>query len=112
MKFCELYSICRQHERFFETALKRAEDQTYFQWFQDIDEICKTQQRDKLDAKLPNSICVQALKNYPDKMFISGDRIRSYRMRDDDEEISYLDVYQKYGGPLLEEVLEKGSKEL
>ncbi|MEP4039219.1 hypothetical protein [Pseudophaeobacter sp.] len=109
MKFWELYSICRQHDHLFEQALKEAEDPRYYSWLQKIEEVCATQQRDELDAKLPDILCVQALTNYPEKMFESAEHIRSYKFGDDDAEISYLNVYQMYGGAFLEEVLEKGS---
>lgn len=107
MKFWKLYSICRQHDHLFEHALKEAEDPKYYSWLQEIEEICATQQRDKLDAKVPDSVCVQALTNYPEKMFESEEHIRSYKFRNYDTEISYINVYQMYGGAFLESLRER-----
>ena len=109
MKFWELYSICRQHEHLFEQALTESENKLYLKWLQDIENICKTQQRDKLDAILPESICISTLSKYPERLYESSDRIRSYKFNEEDIECSYIEIYQKYGGAFLEEVLEKGS---
>ena len=69
------------------------------------------QQRDKLDAALPESICVAALSKHPGIVFEAKDMKRLYRFFVWNVRRSYLEIYQRFGGAYLEELLAFGSME-
>jgi hypothetical protein len=109
MKFWELTSVFRENESQLHAILQAYGDRRYADWLQDISSIVSLQQREKLDAIVPNELCVAALKCHKGKLYQAGAQVRSFRLNASDEEISYFEVFRLYGGDFLEEVLEKGS---
>jgi hypothetical protein len=78
-------------------------------WFEDFGKLVHAQDRSKLDYELPDGMVRLALAHSEEVCFLSKDGwLRSWRMSPDDELLPALEVYQRYGGDVLEDVFEKG----
>ncbi|MEM8650043.1 MAG: hypothetical protein AAGF54_05890 [Pseudomonadota bacterium] len=75
-------------------------------------ELVRKRQRDKLDTKVPDELCIEVLSRHPGVIFRSNNILRSYRFTAQDQSFSFMSIFQEFGGSILEEVLEKGSKEI
>ena len=111
MKFWELVSLFRDDRGQLQKVLQAHSDRKYADWLQDFAGIVSQQQREKLDAVVPKQLCEAVLSSHKGKLYKTGTKIRSYRMKSTDVEVSYLEVFRMFGGAFLEEVLEKGSAE-
>lgn len=110
MKFWQLISVCRDMGA-LESTLKNAQPSKYYQWLRDLDEICKLQDRTKLDAMLPGDLVSKALSASPGMVyFCEADRtLRSYSFAKNEQKMSYVEAWRNFGSTALEEALEKGS---
>lgn len=109
MKFWELTSILRDEPDLLKKALLDYPDQRYADWFGDMQNVVSQQQREKLDAVMPNELCEAALKSHKGKLYKTGSQVRTNRTNPSEAEVSYFEVFRMFGGDFLEEVLEKGS---
>ncbi|EEE35042.1 hypothetical protein RKLH11_4213 [Rhodobacteraceae bacterium KLH11] len=90
-------------------VLRDYSDQKYADWFDDMPNIVSQQQREKLDAVVPNDVIEAALRCHKGKLYESGMQIRTNRAYPTDTEVSYFEVFRMFGVNFLEDVLEKGS---
>ena len=118
MKFWQLSSVLRDQKKLLNEALNGT---VYGDWLEDISRLCAEQDREKLDSVMPDLLCRKVLSLHPRKLYLYPDNcLRSYqqyeekwfklvRKRVECEELSFVSVYEKFGGSILEDVLEKGS---
>ena len=112
MKFWELNSVFREVPGLLKEFLCRPE---WFQpWgaaFERFDEVVNLQERDILDAFVPLELSRAIARS--DKRVWSVSRTGHLRLGategSGDQVLSTLDVHEKFGGWVLEEVLEHGS---
>jgi hypothetical protein len=79
-------------------------------WYGDYDRLVDQQDREKLDYELPDGIVRLVLAQSDKVYFLAKDGwLRSYRISSEDEKLSALEAFQRYGGDVIEDVLEKGS---
>jgi hypothetical protein len=73
-------------------------------------ELVRHQERSELDRELPDDFVRRVLSSSTKVCFLSKDGwLRSWRMSADDEVVSAVDAYVKYGGAALERVYESGA---
>lgn len=109
MKFWELRSICRDKPKTLKKVFSQKKWRMYAEWNNDIAQLVQTQDREKLDAILPDELVEQVLNKHPGVLYLYGGHLRSYRFNRNEHKISYLKAFQKYGGTAVEDTLEKGS---
>lgn len=109
MKFWELTSVMWSERRALETSLIKPEWDRYYEWYLNYDRLVDEQDREKLDAIVPDKLVSEILSQSKQTFFQGEGWLRSYRFAKDDEEVSALAVFEKFGGRALDEVLEKGS---
>jgi len=109
MKFWQLNSIMRSEPAVLEAILIKPEWDRYYEWYLNDSEIVAAQDREKLDAIMPNDLVRDVLKDSKQKLFLDGDTLRSYKFGDNDVQISVLSAVERFGGEIVEDVFEKGS---
>jgi hypothetical protein len=110
MKLWQLVSIMPDDTPLLQSIASSQENWKQFViWFEDFGRLVEVQDRSKLDYVLPDGLVRLALARSEKVCFLSKDGwLRSWRMSPDDELLSALEVYQRYGGDVLEDVFEKG----
>jgi hypothetical protein len=110
VKFWELTSICRtQPDLVPRTAAEYPSWSQFEIWCRSLNELIASQDRDKLDSELPEEFVTAVLERCSETFFLGGDgRFRSHRMNLDDEQLSALETYSRFGD-VLEDALEFGS---
>jgi hypothetical protein len=79
-------------------------------WIDDFENLVRAQDRSKLDYVLPDDMVRLALARSEKACFLDMDGwLRSRRMSPDDVLLPVLEIYQRFGGDLLEEVFDKGA---
>ena len=113
MKFWELVSIFESYPDLLPVALIATE---YKDWLTNFDKLVRNQDRLKLDHLMPDNVCRSALSSHPGRLKLYTDgHLRGYDLyaQGGDNlaftEMTYLEIYQKFGGSVIEDVLEKGS---
>jgi hypothetical protein len=82
----------------------------YAGWIRDFTELVKLQDRQKLDGELPEAFVREVFSTTQNKIFISTDgTIRSRKVFTGDIEIGLLEAFDRFGGDIIEEVMERGS---
>lgn len=111
MKFWQLMSIVRgDHERILKVADGHPEWQQFVSWSQSESALVNQQDREKLDFVLPEEFVVACLSGMKEACFLSEDGwLRSREFDKTDQAMTFVSVYKKFGGAILEEVLESGS---
>ncbi len=78
-------------------------------WIDDFEKLVREQDRSKLDYVLPDDMVRLALVRSEKVCFLDMDGwLRSWRMSPDDVMLTALEVYQRFGCDVLEEIFEKG----
>lgn len=110
MEFWQLMSILDDRDRAIEIASSRASWHVFEYWMQDYGRIVASNDREKLDYVVPVELAEECLQLYPKLMFFSPDgHLRSFRATPDDEIISAVDAFRRYGGNAVHEAYEYGS---
>lgn len=111
MKLWQLVSVLDNNMAALQSIASSRESWRYLEpWFASFGELVQAQERAKLDHELPESFVILAVSSSKKVCFLSKDKwLRSWRMSPDDELLSALDVYRKYGGDTLERVCENGA---
>lgn len=99
----------RSERQVLEGCLVKPRWAKYYEWYLNYARIVGEQDREKLDAIIPNELVSSILSNSKQKFYLNENQLRSYRFTDDDYELSALDVFERCGGGALDEVLERGS---
>ncbi len=110
VKFWELTSVCRaQPELVARTAAEHPSWSQFEIWYRSRNELVASQDREKLDSELPEEFVKAVLEHCSKTFFLGGDgRLRSYPLNPDDEQLSALETYSRFGN-VLEQALEFGS---
>ena len=110
VRFWELASVCRaQPELVARTAAEHSSWSQFEIWYHSRNELLASQDREKLDSELPEEFVKAVLECCSKAFFLGGDaRLRSYPLNPDDEQLSALEAYSRFGN-VLEEALEFGS---
>lgn len=115
MKFWELASVMRGEDPVLEAVLRQEEWRKYHEWYRAHDQLVDSQDREKLDANLPDALIRDVLGKARLKYYLDGTSfpeqsiLRGRRVNDADVELSALTAFERYGGMVLEDTLEKGS---
>lgn len=116
MKFWQLASILswnKQHSLPIETLGIGPEWAEIGNWYENLSEIIRVQDRTKLDYELPDNFVKNVLSRCTQFCYLhSVDNekwLRSTRFTVDDQTISLLQAYETYGADALEEAFEYGS---
>ena len=112
MKFWQLVSLLRSHSDVLKSVLNDTRWNVYAEWFSKFEEIVQMQDREKLDAVVPDELALAALEKIDTLLFCSEQAITSYPQHGSDQPIPIKDAYQKFGANVIEEVFERGSVNL
>lgn len=111
MKFWELTSAFRSERDILEFILGKPQWKEFNNHFKNFTSLVKEQNRTILDQQLPYELIKEVCQISKLKFYLYGTNLRSTKIFGDDnfEELSSLEVFLRYGGECIEEVLEKGS---
>lgn len=111
MKFWELTSAFRSENNILEFILGKPQWKEYGDHFQNFSSLVKEQNRAILDQSVPDELIKEVCQMSKLKFYLYDTNLRSTKLFGDDnfQELSSLEVFLKYGGSCIEEVLEKGS---
>ena len=110
MKFWQLTSLLRERASpIADAARGRSEWRKFGDWLAQEDELIRLQDREKLDTELPDDY-VRAVLAYVDMTFYlaTDGWLRRHRVHSGDEKLTALEAFNRCGGELLEDVIEKG----
>jgi hypothetical protein len=108
MTFCELVSACRTQPHLMERLADRPEWSVFLQWYRVFDRLVREQDRERLDARVPDAACVHVLTASRTEYYLSGGYVRIRRVSPSDRALSAVEVFTSYGGGFLEDVNEYG----
>lgn len=112
MKFWQLLNIAGE-KLIAEKAGSNALWAHYAIWINDLSEIVNNQDREKLDSILDTTFVHSVLAGLQQSCYLGGDgTLRSWLFTPEDKSMSFLAVFNLYGGDILESVCEKGSVKL
>ncbi|HEV7240290.1 MAG TPA: hypothetical protein VGQ36_13710 [Thermoanaerobaculia bacterium] len=112
MKFWELLSAFRSEGRNLESVLSHPRwSDPYAKWLQEGARLVSEQRRDVLDSPVPTELsrAVAAKSAMTFRLFRDGYLRGSHSNGVPVEELTALEVHDRFGGSAIEEVLEKGS---
>jgi hypothetical protein len=117
MKFWELISAFRERKDLLEKVLSSSKWQgDYWKWYQDFAGLCERQDRQILDAPVPIELSREIAAQYRENLFHfrpeKGILQKAISQREPDDEyteMTALEVHDRFGGAIIEEVFEKGS---
>ena len=109
MKYWQLRSVVRNAEAFRSVAESNRDWREFLTWLENEATIVEKQDRTKLDYQLP-ILFVQAVLAQSDlSCYLSHvGWLRSYKTSTDDEAVTVLDAFNRFGGEKLEEAWERG----
>jgi hypothetical protein len=111
MKFWLLVSVLRSESAGLRRVLSDAKWREYADWHAHLDEYVRIQDRSVLDAAVPDELCRAALALSPTKYELTEGRLTAIGSSGAGTRsaLSALDVYNSFGGEILEDVAEYGS---
>jgi hypothetical protein len=108
LKFWELTSVCRTEPHLLERLADNPEWSIFLEWSRSINALVDRQDREKLDAEVPDEAVLHVLEASCAKYHVSKGHVRVRRLGPDDQMLSSVEVVRLYGGSFLEEVNEYG----
>jgi len=108
MRFWELASVCRGERHLLERLADRPERAEFLQWTHESDRLVANQDREKLDYELPDEACRHVLSESRRHYYISEGYLRIRPWGTTEAVLSAVDVLDRYGGRVLEDVHEYG----
>jgi hypothetical protein len=73
--------------------------------------LVNTQSRAELDSLVDYEFALAVLRELPEPLYLSSDHwLRARRHEHTDHPLSMSEAFERYGGEVIEDVLEKGSK--
>jgi hypothetical protein len=109
MKFWELMAVCQEEPELLARLADRPEWGQYLDWWRREDSLINNQERDKLDRELPDELCRHILAPSSARYRISNGHLQRVPANSAEPTYSAVEIYDRYGGSVLEEVKEKGS---
>jgi hypothetical protein len=75
-------------------------------------ELVATRDRPVLDSLVEHDFALEVLEHFREVMYLSpGGRLRSYRFGPEDAELPVWVAFERYGGEVVEDAFEKGSRQ-
>ena len=110
MKFWQLTSIFRDDPLALETVLKEQQDwKLYLTWLSEFNSLVDSQNRQILDAVLPESLSERAMHVCKLRFCVQDGILRRSPIElSIERQLTAFDVYMKYGGDAIEDTLERG----
>jgi hypothetical protein len=108
LKFWELVSVCPDEPRILERLADNPEWSIFLEWYRCFKELVRRQDREKLDAHVPDEAVLHVLKASRARYHVSQGHVRVRRLGPDDQVLSSVEVVRLYGGSFLEDVNEYG----
>jgi hypothetical protein len=113
MKFWQLVELFRDNPEGLVNLLSAPEWSVYRTWFRELDQLVRQQQRDKLDSPIPAELRRLALAACGHQFYVRDGHLYQFFPEPDHVPsptlLSATEVYERYGGEAIDEVLEKGS---
>lgn len=113
MKLWELFSAFREEKRLLLTVLRRDSwRDPYLGYFEAYTQLVGEQRRDILDAAIPLALSREVTAGSGQRFFYhSGQHVVRLRAIAGDKHsiLTALEIHDRFGGSVIEEVLEKGS---
>ena len=109
MKFWELVSVMGTECAVLENCLRKPEWAAYYDCYMNYDRIVSAQDREKLDAQMPDALVRDVLSGSRQTFFLYDGWLRSRRFTEKDLGLPALVAFERFGGQALEEALERGS---
>ncbi|WP_308915898.1 hypothetical protein [Jannaschia sp. LMIT008] len=109
MKFWQLVSLLRDRRPILAATFEDPRWRGYGAWLRDFDAIVNEQDRAKLDASMPDDLVRAALREAGIAVYRSGRTLRSRRAAETDRVVPAEEVFDSYGGDVVEEIFERGS---
>ena len=110
MRFWELEVVTFHYDRglFGKVLSEREEWSIYAKYQRDFDSLVDAHRRDILDLELPDDLCLAVLERLKGNLYIGNGYLKSRRLSENDKEISFAEVYRRFGGSVIEEAYERG----
>ena len=109
MKFWELVSVCREEPELLQRLSGNPAWAQYLAWAADFDRLVQTQDRSTLDSEVSDDAARHVLAGSRATYFLSNGYLRTNRLDPGDQTMNSVDVFDRYGGSLLEDVNERGA---
>lgn len=109
MKFWELTAVMGSECAVLDLCLRKPEWAVYHGWYTDLDRIVGVQDREKLDALMPDALVRDVLSRSRQLVFLYDGWLRSRRFTEQDLTLPALAAFEMFGGKALEEAHERGS---
>lgn len=101
-------SVCRDEGHLLERLGDRPEWAEFLSWVRDFDRLVDTEDRQKLDYELPDEACRQVLRESRHRYYLSEGYVRLRPWGTIEAVLSAVEVLDRYGGRVLEDVREYG----
>lgn len=102
-------SVCRDEPELVERLADSPEWAEYVGWWHNQHVLIANQDRDKLDHQLPDDLCRHVLIGSSTRYRILHGHVRRAANDTEGQTYSAIEIYDRYGGSVLEEVNEFGS---
>ncbi|GAA3260826.1 hypothetical protein ACFO1B_55950 [Dactylosporangium siamense] len=109
MKFWELFSVARTAPDAMLRLGDMPEWTEYLAWWHDRAALIRARDNAKLDLEMPDEACRHVLEAVPNRYWIAGGTIRGVREGTPEPTYSAVEIFDRFGGSILEEVDERGS---
>lgn len=114
MKFWQLLSIAREEKNGHELILRIASTRPNWKRYEwlvgNFSSLVDAQDRDALDSIVDTDFVVAVLGEIRQNLYLSSDNwLRSWQFNPEDQVISVLDAFTRYGTDAVDEAFEKGS---
>ena len=110
MKFWELVSAFRSERSILEAVFAEQPDHEFSAHFSNFSELVHTQNRAVLDSIVPNELVfLVAARSMQSFSLSENGTLRLARSAMDGQILSALDVVERFGGSVIEEIHERGS---
>ncbi len=112
MKFWELISAFRSFEKEVElTLFSERWSSPYGEWYKNFDRLVDEQDRQKLGALVPSELVTEVSEAIGDLLvlYLGGGCLRKRPILSSDLKLGAPEVVRRFGGAVIEEVLEYGS---
>jgi hypothetical protein len=104
----QLISVCRTEPHLLERLADNPEWSIFLEWNRSVKELVRRQDREKLDAQVPDEAVLHVLEASRAKYHVSKGYVRVRRLGPDDQVLSSVEVVRMYGSSFLEDVNEYG----
>ena len=110
MKFWELVSAFRNERNILAAVFAEQPEHQFSAHYANFDTLVARQERDVLDAAVPDDLVSLVATRSSQTFSLSGDgTLRSAQRTLDGQILSAIDVVNRFGGSVIEEVHERGS---